>query len=189
MIESIGVVGAGQMGAGIAQVAAQAGLAVSLSDVAESSLDAGKAAIDKSLARLQRKEILSQQQCDDVVARIRWSTDLESHRDKPFVIEAVSEREAVKQSVFSELDPGFEHLVDFDYPVGGNRLGSGTIHRHALHESSSCDEIGGGDPGAGNIRRDLFGDDFVGGTARQRDDALTRLSGIHRQSDSYADDQ
>ncbi len=104
MIESIGVVGAGQMGAGIAQVAAQAGLAVSLSDVAESSLDAGKAAIDKSLARLQRKEILSQQQCDDVVARIRWSTDLESHRDKPFVIEAVSEREAVKQSVFSELD-------------------------------------------------------------------------------------
>ncbi len=104
MIESIGVIGAGQMGAGIAQVAAQAGLSVSLSDVAEDSLEAGRSAVQKSLSRLRRKDVLSQQQCDDALARIAWSTTLESHREKEFVIEAVVENEAVKTSVFSKLD-------------------------------------------------------------------------------------
>lgn len=92
------------MGAGIAQVAAQAGLSVSLSDVAEDSLEAGRSAVQKSLSRLRRKDVLSQQQCDDALARIAWSTTLESHREKEFVIEAVVENEAVKTSVFSKLD-------------------------------------------------------------------------------------
>ena len=59
-IQQIGVVGAGQMGAGIAQVAAQAGLNVICTDVQDSALDRGRAAVEKSLGRLVKKEKLTQ---------------------------------------------------------------------------------------------------------------------------------
>ena len=103
-VKTLGVVGAGQMGAGIAQVAAQAGLQVIVSDVSESALDRGKSSVESSLARLVKKEKLTEQEARDVSARMRWTVALEEHKDAGFVVEAVSENESLKKQIFQTLD-------------------------------------------------------------------------------------
>jgi 3-hydroxybutyryl-CoA dehydrogenase len=103
-IQTLGVVGAGQMGAGIAQVAAQAGLSVVVTDVNDAALDKGRAAVTSSLARLVKKETLKQADADAAVARITWGTSLSAHAKADFVVEAVSENEGLKKKIFAELD-------------------------------------------------------------------------------------
>jgi len=103
-IQKVGVVGAGQMGAGIAQVAAQAGREVVVSDVAQASLDKGKAAISKSLGRLVKKERLTQDESDAVLSRIKWSLNIEDNKSADIVIEAATENENIKNEIFAELD-------------------------------------------------------------------------------------
>jgi 3-hydroxybutyryl-CoA dehydrogenase len=96
------VVGAGQMGAGIAQVAASAGMRVTLVDVGEMQLARGLAAIEASLAKLASKG-----QCDDpdgVLARIATSTDLTAAADAQLAIEAASEDVELKLALFRQLD-------------------------------------------------------------------------------------
>jgi 3-hydroxybutyryl-CoA dehydrogenase len=102
--EIIGVVGAGTMGNGIAQVAARAGYEVIMRDVKEDFLARGMAAIDKSLQRDVDKERLKEEEKRSVVARIRTTTELADFRDAAFVVEAITENLAVKQEVFRELD-------------------------------------------------------------------------------------
>ena len=103
-IKTVGVVGAGQMGAGIAQVAAQAGLQVIVSDVADAALDKGKKAIADSLARLVKKESLTPAAAEEVKGRLRFTTDIAAHSGSDFVVEAVSENEGLKKKIFQELD-------------------------------------------------------------------------------------
>ncbi|HEY1098359.1 MAG TPA: 3-hydroxyacyl-CoA dehydrogenase NAD-binding domain-containing protein, partial [Myxococcota bacterium] len=103
-IQVVGVVGAGQMGAGIAQVAAQAGLSVIVTDIAEAALDKGKAAIAGSLARLVKKATLTQQDADAALARITFSTSTAEHARADFIVEAASENEALKKKIFADLD-------------------------------------------------------------------------------------
>jgi 3-hydroxybutyryl-CoA dehydrogenase len=103
-IENISIIGAGQMGAGIAQVAAQAGVRVVLSDVSTVAVDKGKSAIEQSLGRLVKKEKLSDVQAKEAVARITFATDLTAHESADLVIEAVSENEELKMRIFKELD-------------------------------------------------------------------------------------
>ncbi len=103
-IKKLGVVGAGQMGAGIAQVAATSGLDVVVTDVAQASLDKGKAAVEKSLGRLVKKEKMSQAQADEALGRIQWSLELAQHQDRQIVVEAVTENEDLKGKIFRELD-------------------------------------------------------------------------------------
>lgn len=103
-MKRIGVVGAGQMGAGIAQVAAQAGIDVVVSDINDAALGKGKDAVVKSLARLVKKEALTQADADAVVARITWTTDLKAHAACEFVVEAATENEALKKKIFADLD-------------------------------------------------------------------------------------
>ena len=103
-IQKMGVVGAGQMGAGIAQVAAQAGLEVTVSDINDAALERGQAAIEKSLSRLVKKEKMSAADAEAVKGRIIWSTDLSAHQSAELVVEAVSENEALKKKIFAELD-------------------------------------------------------------------------------------
>jgi 3-hydroxybutyryl-CoA dehydrogenase len=96
------VVGAGQMGAGIAQVAASAGMRVTLVDVGEEQLTRGLAAIQASLAKLASKG-----QCDDpdgVLARIAISTDVTTAADAQLAIEAASEDVELKLALFRRLD-------------------------------------------------------------------------------------
>jgi 3-hydroxybutyryl-CoA dehydrogenase len=102
VIEKVVVVGAGQMGAGIAQVAAAAGMRVTLVDVGEEQLGRALAGIGASLAKLASKG-----QCDDpdgVLARISTSTELDSAADAELAIEAASEDVELKLALFRRLD-------------------------------------------------------------------------------------
>ena len=103
-VKTLGVVGAGQMGAGIAQVAAQAGLHVIVSDVSESAIERGQASVQSSLARLVKKEKIEEQEAQEILARMRWTVALEDHKDADFVVEAVSENEELKKQIFQALD-------------------------------------------------------------------------------------
>ncbi len=104
MSETIGVVGAGTMGNGIAQVAARAGYNVVLRDVKDEYLERGMKAIDKSLRRDVDKERLSEEEKRAIVGRIRTTTELSELSGAGFVVEAIFENLEAKQAVFRELD-------------------------------------------------------------------------------------
>lgn len=103
-IRQAGVVGAGTMGSGIAQVIAVAGFPVTMVDRRQEDLDRGIGAIRKSLGRLLKKETIDQQIFDDTLARIAVSTDVSSLGDADLVIEAVFEDFAVKSGLFRSID-------------------------------------------------------------------------------------
>ena len=100
----IGVVGAGTMGNGIAQVSARAGYNVIMHDVRDELLDRGLNAIDKSLQRDVDKERLDAETKQSIVKRIRSTTDFSAFSDATFVVEAVTENFSVKSEVFKTLD-------------------------------------------------------------------------------------
>jgi 3-hydroxybutyryl-CoA dehydrogenase len=102
--EIIGVIGAGTMGNGIAQVAARAGYNVVMRDVQEEFLQRGLTNIDKSLARDVAKERLSEEEKQAIVARIATTTEIEALREAAFVIEAITENFDAKAAVFKALD-------------------------------------------------------------------------------------
>ena len=104
MSEIIGVVGAGTMGNGIAQVAARAGYDVVLRDVADEFLQRGLSAIDKSLQRDVDKERLAGEEKQSILGRIKTATDLQALAGASIVIEAVTENLAVKSELFKSLD-------------------------------------------------------------------------------------
>lgn len=103
-IRQAGVVGAGTMGSGIAQVIAVAGFPVTMVDRRQEDLDRGIGAIRKSLGRLLKKETIDQQMFDDTLARIAVSTDVSSLGDADLIIEAVFEDFAVKSGLFRSID-------------------------------------------------------------------------------------
>ena len=102
-IRTIGVVGAGQMGNGIAQVAASSGFAVLLNDVSDAALDRGLATIHKSLGRLVSKGALSQADADATVARIQRSTNNAFFEQADLVIEAATENVDLKYRIFEGI--------------------------------------------------------------------------------------
>ena len=104
MGDIIGVVGAGTMGNGIAQVAARAGYRVVMRDVNDELLQRGLAAIDKSLQRDVDKDRLGAEEKRTIIGRIRTTTALEELHDASIVIEAVIEDLNVKREVFRALD-------------------------------------------------------------------------------------
>jgi 3-hydroxybutyryl-CoA dehydrogenase len=101
-VEKIQVVGAGQMGSGIAQVAAQAGLAVHLADVDEAAIGKGLETIEKNLSRAVEKERISREEMEETLGRIEPGTQYAADAD--LAIEAVVERAEVKAEVFGTLD-------------------------------------------------------------------------------------
>ncbi len=103
-IQTIGVVGAGQMGNGIAQVAAQSGFRVVMSDISESLLQKGVLTISKNLDRMVEKGKLSTQQKDEILGRIKGALRVEEMAEADFVIEAATENETLKLNLFTELD-------------------------------------------------------------------------------------
>ncbi len=104
MSEIIGVIGAGTMGNGIAQVAARAGYDVVLRDVKAEFLERGMHAVDKSLQRDVDKERLQAEEKGAIIARIRTTTELDALSDATLVVEAVTEDFNVKREVFRALD-------------------------------------------------------------------------------------
>ena len=103
-IRKIGVVGAGTMGNGIAQVAAQIGCDVVMRDIEDSFVERGLASIDKFLSRSVEKGKMEAAEKDAVMGRIRGTTDLGDLKDVDLVVEAVIEDLELKKSVFKELD-------------------------------------------------------------------------------------
>ena len=103
-IKKIAVLGAGQMGNGITQVAACAGYDVTMIDIEQSYVDRGMATIEKSLAKLVSKERMTQEDADASRARISTAIDRAACADCDLVVEAVPEILSLKQSIFSELD-------------------------------------------------------------------------------------
>ena len=103
-IERIAVLGAGQMGNGIAQVAACAGYEVVMIDIKQDYLDNGLAAIENSLSRVVKKERMTQQDADAAISLISTSTEKTSAADADLVVEAIPEIPELKFSTFAELD-------------------------------------------------------------------------------------
>ena len=104
MTETIAVIGAGQMGNGIAHVTAQSGIAVTLIDVSADALAKGKATIEKNLERQVKKGALDATTRDATMGRISTSTDLGAVSQATVAIEAATERRDLKFKIFAELD-------------------------------------------------------------------------------------
>ena len=103
MIQTIGIIGAGQMGSGIAHVGALSGYNILLADIEQSQVDAALETIDQNLSRQVRKGLIEADKKDAALARIKGVTSLDSLRDADLVIEAAAENEAVKKEIFGQL--------------------------------------------------------------------------------------
>ena len=103
-IKVFGVVGAGQMGNGIAQVAAASGLEVIMNDIQEEFVRKGLASIEANLERGVSKGRLSVEEKGAILGRVQTSTDLEDMARADFVVEAATEREDLKFGIFRDLD-------------------------------------------------------------------------------------
>jgi 3-hydroxybutyryl-CoA dehydrogenase len=103
-IKKLGVVGCGQMGAGIVQASAQKGYEVVVSEINDELLKKGLAFIDSRLAREVEKERMSSQDKDAVTGRIKGTTDMKDFQACDLIVEAVIENIELKKKVFAELD-------------------------------------------------------------------------------------
>ena len=103
-IKKFGVIGSGQMGNGIAQVAAASGLDVVMSDIKEEFCENGFATISKNLDRMVKKEKISANDKNSILGRITTTTDLKDMESADFIVEAAVEREDLKFKIFEDLD-------------------------------------------------------------------------------------
>ena len=103
-IQHVMVIGAGQMGSGIAQVCAQAGFTVTLNDMKQEYFERGLATITKNLTRDVEKGRKTEEQKQDILNRITMSLDIQDAKNVDIVIEAAVENMEVKQSIFRQLD-------------------------------------------------------------------------------------
>jgi 3-hydroxybutyryl-CoA dehydrogenase len=104
MIKTIGVIGAGTMGNGIAQVFAQSGFSVLLVDIAKPMLERARASIEKSLGRFVEKDKLSAADRDASLARLTTTTAIDRLTDADFIVEAIVEQAEAKGALFTSLD-------------------------------------------------------------------------------------
>ena len=148
MIGTIAVLGAGQMGNGIAQVAALAGYNVVMVDIEQEYVDRGLATIQKSLARLVSKERITQEDADSAMARIDTDTERSACADADLVVEAIPEIPEIKFSAFQDLDRICKpsailatntSSISID-AIAEKTTRPGQSHRYAFHESCSCNE-------------------------------------------------
>ena len=116
-IERVGVIGAGQMGGGIAEVCARAGVDVVVFDTTEALTAAGRSRITKSLERGVTAGKITERERDEGLAKLRFTTDLTDLADRQLVIEAVIEDEAIKAAIFARLD---EIITDPDAVLASN---------------------------------------------------------------------
>lgn len=116
-IERVGVIGAGQMGAGIAEVSARAGVDVTVFETTEALTTAGRNRIVKSLERGVSAGKITERERDQALGRLRFTTDLAHLADRQLVIEAIIEDESIKAGVFARLD---EIITDPDAVLASN---------------------------------------------------------------------
>ncbi|MFL1464140.1 3-hydroxybutyryl-CoA dehydrogenase [Roseococcus sp. DSY-14] len=128
-IASLGIVGAGQMGNGIAHVAALAGLPVAMVDINPAALDKALGTIARNMERQIGRKLITPEDRDAALGRITTSTDYASLGDTDFIVEAATEKEAVKREVFKALCPHLKPsamLASNTSSISITRLGAGT---------------------------------------------------------------
>jgi 3-hydroxybutyryl-CoA dehydrogenase len=103
-IGTVGIIGAGQMGAGVAQVAAQAGVKVLLTDISEEFVARGHEIVARNLDRMVQRGRFNSEERDNIMRRVDTTARLEDLKDTDFVIEAVVENEDAKIALFQKLD-------------------------------------------------------------------------------------
>jgi 3-hydroxybutyryl-CoA dehydrogenase len=123
-ITSIGIIGAGTMGNGIAQVAASAGYDVVLLDVSDAALEKGLAALSNSLDRLIKKEVMNAEQKSQTLARIKTTTHYADLAQVSLVIEAATENQAIKESILQQVD----QVVSNDTIIASNTSSISITH-------------------------------------------------------------
>jgi len=104
-IKSVGIIGAGQMGNGIAHVVSLAGYDVTINDLRKEAIDKARATIERNMARQVSRGLISDADMQAALRRIRTASDLESLGDADLVIEAAIEDETVKRKIFQDLCP------------------------------------------------------------------------------------
>jgi 3-hydroxybutyryl-CoA dehydrogenase len=109
VIKKVGIIGAGQMGSGIAQVCASSGFSVALNDVSGDRISAGLATINGNLAKQVAKGSLSEAERQAILGRIAPAADYAAFADFDLVIEAATESEEVKRKIFAALCPALSH--------------------------------------------------------------------------------
>ncbi len=128
-IRKVGVIGAGQMGSGIAQVCAQVGIDVLMNDISEDRIHAGMATINGNLAKLQAKEQLTDTERQEAMTHIFPAVEYEAFADCDIVIEAASENEEIKRRIFTRLCPVLKPealIASNTSSISITRLASGT---------------------------------------------------------------
>ena len=139
-IKKIGIIGAGQMGSGIAHVCALAGFDIKLNDVSADRIKAGIATINGNMARQVSRKRISEDERQAALKRIAPADKFDAFHDCDLVIEAATEKEDVKRAIFANLCPSLKP----DAIIGSNtssisitRLASSTdrraLHRHPFH--------------------------------------------------------
>jgi len=103
-IKTVGVVGCGLMGSGIAQISAQAGMKVVVREVDTKGLEGGKAKVDRFLSTAVEKGKMSAEEKAAILARITWTTSVPDLKDCDLVVEAITENMKAKRELFAELD-------------------------------------------------------------------------------------
>jgi 3-hydroxybutyryl-CoA dehydrogenase len=116
-IQRVGVIGAGQMGSGIAEVSVRAGVGVTVFETTEALITAGRTRIVKSLERGVSAGKVTERERDRALALLTFTTDLNDLADRQLVIEAIVEDEAVKAGIFAELD---QVITDPDAVLASN---------------------------------------------------------------------
>ncbi|MDA8261784.1 MAG: 3-hydroxybutyryl-CoA dehydrogenase [Actinomycetota bacterium] len=104
MIDRVGVVGCGLMGAGIAEVAARKGIDVVVTEADPEALGRGRSRIESSLARARKASKITEEEMEAAISRIHFETDIAAHFDRELVVEAIVENEIAKVDVFTRLD-------------------------------------------------------------------------------------
>jgi 3-hydroxybutyryl-CoA dehydrogenase len=115
-IKKVGVLGAGTMGSGIAQVAAMYDFQVVIRDLTEEFLNLGRSKVDDSLKRMLQKEKINEKQLDKIVNNIKWTTDINDLSGIKFLIEAVPEQVDIKKGMYQDM----QKILDKDAIIASN---------------------------------------------------------------------
>jgi 3-hydroxybutyryl-CoA dehydrogenase len=151
-IKAVGIIGAGQMGNGIAHVVSLAGYDVAMFDVKKEAVDKARSTIERNMTRQVSRGIITDAQMGQALKRIGAASDMSSLGEADLVIEAATEDEAVKRKIFTDLCPRLkkdaireQYLVDSITRLASVTDRPGALHRHALHEPAD-DAAGRADP-------------------------------------------
>lgn len=128
-IHAVGVIGAGQMGNGIAHVCALAGLPVTMVDIKQDALSKALATMARNMDRQVNRTLITGDQRDEALARVKTSTDYAALKDADFVIEAATEKEDIKRAIYKTLIPNLKPsalLASNTSSISITRLGAAT---------------------------------------------------------------